>query len=64
MHSSSPNHNDSFRSAFANDPKIFARRTGVFTYMYEAAARFGNLTMPFPSKTERAENPEKPAFKI
>lgn len=55
-----PNFNQEFTKVLSEDPKVFYRRTGIFSHMYDAAARHGYMTMPF----EKAqENNGKPAFK-
>lgn len=60
MRPSNPNPNKEFIKAFQEDPKVFTRKTGIFTHMYEAAARHGYMTMPF----EKAQDlGGKPAFK-
>lgn len=62
MHPSAENQNESFRNAFKDNPHLFTRKTGIFTHMYEAAARHGNMTMPFPGPQE--EQGDRPAFKV
>jgi hypothetical protein len=55
-----PNFNQEFARVLSEDPKTFYRRTGIFSHMYDAAARHGYMTMPF----EKAqESNGKPAFK-
>lgn len=55
-----PNFNAEYTQAISDEPKVFYRKTGIFSHMYDAAARHGYMTMPF----EKAqENNGKPAFK-
>jgi hypothetical protein len=61
LHISNPNPNNRYLEAFKEDPKVFARKTGIFSHMYEAAARHGYMTMPFDHKQDFGD---KPAFKI
>ena len=39
--------NEGHGDAFGGNAHIFKRKTGIFTHMYDAAARHGNLNMPF-----------------
>ena len=52
--------NPDFSSAFNRDKTHFFKKTGVFTYMYDAAARHGFITEPF-NKTKSPEG--QPVFK-
>ncbi|OMJ92533.1 hypothetical protein SteCoe_4665 [Stentor coeruleus] len=55
-----PNFNEDYTKALNEEPKVFYKKTGIFSHMYDAAARHGYMTMPF----EKAqENNGKPAFK-
>lgn len=55
-----PNFNEDYTKALSAEPRVFYRKTGIFSHMYDAAARHGYMTMPF----EKAqENNGKPAFK-
>ena len=55
-----PNFNNEYAQVVQEDPIVFYRKTGIFSHMYDAAARHGYMTMPF----EKAqENNGKPAFK-
>lgn len=55
-----PNFNEDYSKALSSEPRVFYRKTGIFSHMYDAAARHGYMTMPF----EKAqENNGKPAFK-
>ena len=55
-----PNPNQQYRKALAENQSIFARKTGIFSHMYDAAARFGNITMPFDKPLVKDG---RPAFK-
>lgn len=55
-----PNFNKEFARVYSEDPKAFNRKTGIFSHMYDAAARHGYMTMPFE---KGQENNSKPAFK-
>jgi hypothetical protein len=35
------NQNKHFQENFDTQPKMFAKKTGIFTHLYDAAARFG-----------------------
>lgn len=55
-----PNFNAEYSNVISEEPRVFYRKTGIFSHMYDAAARHGYMTMPF----EKAqENGGKPAFK-
>ena len=55
-----PNFNEDYSKAYSAEPRVFYRKTGIFSHMYDAAARHGYMTMPF----EKAqESNGKPAFK-
>ena len=41
LHSSKPNVNLDYQKAFQNDARTFARKDGMFTHVYNSAARFG-----------------------
>lgn len=36
-----PNHNPDYRSAWGDNQNVFKRQNGIFTHLYDAAARFG-----------------------
>jgi hypothetical protein len=36
-----PNHNMQYRNAFNENHNVFKRQNGIFTHLYDAAARFG-----------------------
>jgi hypothetical protein len=40
------NQNPEFLKAIADNPELFKRKNGIFTYLYDSAARFGE-TKPF-----------------
>jgi hypothetical protein len=40
------NPNPEFLKAYADNPDLFKRKNGIFTYLYDSAARFGE-TKPF-----------------
>jgi len=42
-----PNLNENYQKALNDNNFCFYRKTGVFTHMYDAAARCGNLSVPF-----------------
>ena len=46
MHPSAVNENEAHKAAMAKNAKVFARKDGMFTHIYNSAARFG-LTKPF-----------------
>lgn len=52
--------NPEFARTISEDPKHFYRKTGIFSNMYDAAARHGNITMPFDYSQDFGG---KPAFK-
>jgi hypothetical protein len=55
-----PNFNSEYSHVLSQDGRVFYRKTGIFSHMYDAAARHGYMTMPF----EKAqESNGKPAFK-
>ena len=56
----SANYKPEFKEALERDGKTFYRRTGIFTHMYDASARLGNIIVPF----EKHQDLGKPAFKI
>jgi hypothetical protein len=39
--------NQDHLNAYNENPKVFHRKTGIFSHMYDASARNGNLSMPF-----------------
>lgn len=55
-----PNYNKVYSEAIREDPRIFYRKTGIFSHMYDAAGRVGFMTMPFEKSTEKSG---KPPFK-
>jgi hypothetical protein len=55
-----PKMNKEYTKAITEDPKVFNRKTGIFSHMYDAAARHGYMTMPF-GKSEEVSR--KPVFK-
>lgn len=42
-----------FKAVLAEDAKVFYKRTGIFSYMYDAAARHGNMIMPFEKSVKK-----------
>ena len=46
MRVTAPNKNPDFLKAIDKDPDLFKRKNGIFTYLYDSAARFGE-TKPF-----------------
>ena len=46
IHPSAANENEAHKSAMAKNEKVFARKDGIFTHVYNSAARFG-ITKPF-----------------
>lgn len=54
------NINQKFQEAISEDPRMFHRKTGIFSHMYDASARQGNITMPFEKNHDTGG---KPAFK-
>lgn len=54
------NLNPSYKDKFDQAPRAHYRKTGIFTHVYDAAARHGYITMPF-EKNQSAGG--KPAFK-
>ena len=46
IHPSAANENEAHKSAIAKNEKVFARKDGIFTHVYNSAARFG-ITKPF-----------------
>lgn len=55
-----PGFNPEHSRAIKEDPRTYYRKTGIFTHVYDAAARLGNITMPF-EKSQDLNG--KPAFK-
>ena len=55
-----PNFNQEYAKVVTEEPRVFYRKTGIFSHMYDAAARHGYMTMPFEKDQE---NNGKPAFK-
>ena len=51
-------YNPDFQKAYQEDPRTFAKKTGIFSHMYDASARHGYITMPFEKHQST-----KPAFK-
>lgn len=60
QHVFSENTNAAHREAIGTDARTFYRRTGIFTHMYDASARYGYMTMPFERHQDFGG---KPAFK-
>ena len=53
--------NKDYVHAYNADPNSFKKRTGIFTHMYDAAARQGNIIVPFEKVKDLGG---RPAFKI
>jgi hypothetical protein len=60
QHGFSENTNPAHGEALREDPRGFYRRTGIFSHMYDASARYGYMTMPFERHQDFGG---KPAFK-
>ncbi|CAG9317172.1 unnamed protein product [Blepharisma stoltei] len=52
--------NKEHSEAIEKDQRVFFRKTGIFTHIYDAAARLGNITMPFDKHQDLGG---RPAFK-
>jgi hypothetical protein len=48
MRPTAPNPNKAHLSAYSDNPNAFKRKEGVFSYLYDAAHRFGE-SKPFKS---------------
>ena len=53
--------NKDYGDAIKTDPNAFKKKTGIFTHMYDAAARQGNIIVPFEKVKDLGG---RPAFKI
>jgi hypothetical protein len=60
QHVFSENTNPAHRQAIREDQRAFYLRTGIFSHMYDASARYGYMTMPFERHQDFGG---KPAFK-
>jgi hypothetical protein len=54
------NLNPGFQQKYEQKPRAYHLRTGIFTHVYDAAARHGYITMPFETNQSAGG---KPAFK-
>jgi hypothetical protein len=50
MRDQHPNFSAEFAAQLESNPKVYHRRTGIFTHMYDASARQGYITQPFERK--------------
>jgi len=54
-----PNFNNEFHKAFEENKNIFKAYKGIFSKMYDDAARNGNIYLPFDTKKSREANSHK-----
>ena len=54
-----PNFNNEFNKAFEENKNIFKAYKGIFSKMYDDAARNGNIYLPFDTKKSRELNSRK-----
>lgn len=52
-----PNFNRNYKDYLNENPKIFNAYNGIFSHMYDAAHRNGNIVVPFRNSTNNPLNP-------
>lgn len=55
-----PNYNKDYSEAIKENPRMFYKKTGIFSHMYDAAGKVGFMTMPFEKSIDKSG---KPPFK-
>jgi hypothetical protein len=50
-----PHVNEDYHKALKEDPKVFYKKTGIFSHMYDAAGRHGFMIMPFEKSVQKSK---------